>query len=457
MSDKVSEKRRSVFVKKKELYEAKTQGKLLYGVEDKPPTAVGVVMGVQNILTAFGGIVAVPLIIAGMAGTNVADTAYLVSAALLCSGICTIIQSRGVGVSPFRIGSGLPTIMGTDFGFVAPASTIIVGMGGGLPAYFGASILGAVLEFILSYFVKPLLKFFPQVVTGTVITLIGMTLVPVTFDWAAGGVGASDYGSVTNLAVALIVFVIIILLNRYGKGFVSSASILIGIVVGYIICIPLDKVDFNQVAQASWFAPPSIFKFGVNFDFKFVIPFIAGYLVTVIETIGVVQVIGEVTETEVTDDMIASGVRADAFGSFLSPFLGSGPVATFSQNAGLIPLTKVASRSVAIISGVLLILISLFPKVATIVSIMPPAVLGGAGILMFGTVAASGIQNLSLVKFTNRNLIIIASSLTIGLGVTFKPEIVANLPTVLNALFSSGISAGTITAFILNIILKEEK
>ncbi len=449
-------KRRSVFVKKKELYEAETQGKLLYGVEDKPPMSIGILMGLQNILTAFGGIVAVPLIIAGMAGVDVASTAYLVSAALLCSGICSIVQSRGIGINPFRIGSGLPTIMGTDFGFVAPAATIIVGMGGGLPAYFGASILGAILEFILSYFVKPLLKFFPQVVTGTVITLIGMTLVPVTFDWAAGGVGATDYASVTNLAIAFTVFLIIVLINRYGKGVLSSASVLIGIVVGYIICIPLGKVDFTQVANAAWFAPPSIFKFGVDFDFKYVIPFIAGYLVTVIETIGVVQVIGEVTETEVTDDMIANGVRADAFGSFLSPFLGSGPVATFSQNAGLIPLTKVASRSVAIISGVLLILISLFPKVATIVSIMPPAVLGGAGILMFGTVAASGIQNLSLVKFTNRNLIIIASSLTIGLGVTFNPDIVKNLPSVLEALFSSGISAGTITAFILNIILKEE-
>lgn len=449
-------KRRSVFVKKKELYEAETQGKLLYGVDDKPPVSIGIIMGLQNILTAFGGIVAVPLIIAGMAGVDVADTAYLVSAALLCSGICSIIQSRGIGIHPFRVGSGLPTIMGTDFGFVAPASTIIVGMGGGLPAYFGASILGAILEFILSYFVKPLLKFFPQVVTGTVITLIGMTLVPVTFDWAAGGVGAADYASPTNLAIAFTVFLIIVLLNRYGKGVLSSASVLIGIVVGYIICIPLGKVDFAQVADAAWFAPPSIFKFGVDFDFKYVIPFIAGYLVTVIETIGVVQVIGEVTESEVTDDMIANGVRADAFGSFLSPFLGSGPVATFSQNAGLIPLTKVASRAVAIISGVLLILISLFPKVATIVSIMPPAVLGGAGILMFGTVAASGIQNLSLVKFTNRNLIIIASSLTIGLGVTFNPEIVANLPSVLSALFSSGISAGTITAFVLNIILKEE-
>lgn len=449
-------KRRSVFMKKKELYEPVEGSSLLYGVEDKPPIGIGLILATQNILTAFGGIVAVPLIIAGMAGVNVADTAYLISAALLCSGIVSIIQSKGIGVSPFRIGSGLPTIMGTDFGFVTPASTIIVGMGGGLPAYFGASILGAILEFILSYFVKPLLKFFPQVVTGTVITLIGMTLVPVTFDWAAGGVGAADYGSLENLAIAFTVFLIIVLLNRYGKGMVSSASVLIGIVVGYLICIPLNKIDFSQVAKASWFAAPSLFKFGVDFDLKYVIPFIAGYLVTVIETIGVVQVIGEVTDTEVTDDMIANGVRADAFGSFLSPFLGSGPVATFSQNAGLIPLTKVASRSVAIISGILLILISLFPKVATIVSIMPPAVLGGAGILMFGTVAASGIQNLSLVKFTNRNLIIIASSLTIGLGVTFKPEIVANLPTVLNALFSSGISAGTITAFVLNIILKEE-
>lgn len=431
---------------------------LKYQLEDKPPISVLLLLGFQNIVTSFGGIVAVPLILAGMAGFDISNTAYLVSAALLASGINSIIQSRGIGKKPFRVGSGLPTIMGTDFGFVGPANTVINTMGGGMAGYYGASMLGAILEIILSYFVKPLMKFFPPVVTGTVITLIGATLVPVAADWVGGGqVGDPGYGSALNIGIAITVFLIILVINRYGKGVISNAAVLIGIVIGYLICIPFGMVDFSQVAEASWIELPHIFRYGVDFNPKYVVPFIAGYLVTVIETVGVVQVIGEVTHTKLTDEDIANGVRADGFGSFISPIVGSGPVATFSQNAGLIPLTKCASRVVAVVAGVLLILISLFPKLSTLVSIMPAPVLGGAGILMFGTVASSGIQSLSKVKFNNRNMLIVASSMAVGLGVTMRPELVANLPGILGALFSSGISAGTIVAIVLNIILKEEK
>lgn len=443
---------------------------LKYKVNDHPPFGTALLLGLQNIVTAFGGIVAVPLIIAGFASSNVAQRSYLISAALLCSGLVSIIQSRGILKKPFRVGTGMPTIMGTDFGFVAPANTIINTMGGGLPAYFGASMLGAVLEMFLSYFVKPLLRFFPQVVTGTVITLIGATLMPVAFDWVGGGAGAANYGAPVNIMIALIVFLIALILNHYGKGILSSASILIAIVVGYLISIPFGLVDFKEVAAAKWFALPQVFKFGVDFNPKYVVPFIAGYLVTVIETVGVVQTIGNVTHEKLTDDDIANGVRCDGFGSFISPILGSGPVATFSQNAGLIPLTKCASRMVAIIAGGLLIVLSLFPKLATIVSIMPPAVLGGAGIIMFGTVMSSGIQSLSHVKFNNRNMLIVAASIGVGLGVTMRPDLFAgipdvikswpiilrNIPGIIKGLFSSGISAGTIVAFVLNIILKEK-
>ncbi|MDR1378799.1 MAG: purine permease [Synergistaceae bacterium] len=445
--------------------------KLNYRLEDKPPFLTTCLLGFQNIVTAFGGIVAVPFVLSGFAGLNVHETSYLISAALLCSGIVSIIQSRGIFKKPFRVGTGMPTVMGTDFGFVPPAYTIINTMGGGMAGYFGASMLGALLEIFLSYFVKPLMKFFPQVVTGTVITLIGVTIMPVAFDWVGGGVGSPNYGAPINIMLATFVFLVAILLNRYGKGIISNASILIGIVVGYLISIPLDLVDFSQVAAAEWFAMPQVFRYGVDFNPKFVIPFIAGYLVTVIETVGVVQSIGNMTQSEMTDEIIADGVRADGFGSLISPILGSGPVATFSQNAGLIPLTKCASRSVAIAAGVMLVILSLFPKLATVVSIMPPPVLGGVGVLMFGTVASAGVQSLSEVKFNNRNMLIIASAIGIGLGVTMRPELISSLPEtieswpamvkglpgIVKALFSSGISAGTIVAFILNILLKEEE
>lgn len=430
---------------------------LNYGIEDTPDFVTTVVLGFQNVLTAFGGLVAVPLVIAGIAGFGITDTAYMISAALLVSGIVSIIQSKGFGPKKFRVGAGIPTIMGTDFGFVGPANAVINTMGGGIAGYLGGTMMGALLEIGLSFFVKPLMKFFPPVVTGSVIALMGMTLMPVSFEWVGGGVGAANFGDPFNLIIASFVFLIVLGINHYGSKRIAPAAVLLGIVIGYLVCIPLGMVDFSQVAQAQWFAFPQLFKFGINFDLKFAIPFVAGYLVTIIETVGVMQTIGEVTQTKLSDEDIANGVRADGVGSFIGPALGSGPVATFSQNAGLIPLTRNASRSVAIAAGVILMLMSFFPKFATLVSIMPMPVLGGAGILMFGTVAGAGIKSLSRVKMNNRNLLIVSSAIGVGLGVAFRPEVVAGLPGILGGLFSSGISAGTIVALVLNILLKEEK
>lgn len=430
---------------------------LNYGIEDTPDFVTTVVLGFQNVLTAFGGLVAVPLVIAGIAGFGITDTAYMISAALLVSGIVSIIQSKGFGPKKFRVGAGIPTIMGTDFGFVGPANAVINTMGGGIAGYLGGTMMGALIEIGLSFFVKPLMKFFPPVVTGSVIALMGMTLMPVAFEWVGGGVGAANFGDPFNLIIASFVFLIVLGINHYGSKRIAPAAVLLGIVIGYLVCIPLGMVDFSQVAQAQWFAFPQLFKFGINFDLKFAIPFVAGYLVTIIETVGVMQTIGEVTQTKLSDEDIANGVRADGVGSFIGPALGSGPVATFSQNAGLIPLTRNASRSVAIAAGVILMLMSFFPKFATLVSIMPMPVLGGAGILMFGTVAGAGIKSLSRVKMNNRNLLIVSSAIGVGLGVAFRPEVVAGLPGILGGLFSSGISAGTIVALALNILLKEEK
>lgn len=437
--------------------EAKVENKdgLYYGLNDTPDLLTTTVLGFQNVITAFGGLVAVPLVIAGMAGFGVTDTAYLVSAALLVSGLMSIIQSKGFGPRVFRVGAGLPTIMGTDFAFVGPAAGVIAS--GGIAAYFGGTMLASLLEFGMSYFIKPLMKIFPPVVTGSVISLMGMTLMSVAMDWAAGGLGSPTYGSALNIGITAFVFLIIVLINHYaGKRF-APLAVLLGAAVGYLVCIPLGMVDFQQVADASWFALPQVFKFGISFKLEYALPFLTGYLVTIIETVGVMQTLGQVTKTDITDEDIAAGVRADAVGSWIGPVFGSGPAATFSQNAGLIPMTKNASRKVAIAAGIIMVLMSLFPKFATLVSIMPMPVLGGAGLLMFGNVAAAGIQSLSRVKFTNRNMIIVAASLAVGLGVSFRPEVAAGLPGVLSALFSSGISAGTIVALILNLILKEKE
>ncbi len=424
---------------------------LTYGVNDNPSTSEKILFGIQHIFAAFGGIIVVPLVISSALGFDAKTGTALISASILAAGIATIIQAKGVG----PVGAKVACIMGTDFTFVSPAIT--VGSTLGLPGIIGATILGSIFEVVLSYFIKPLIKLFPPIVTGTVVCLIGLTLIPTSIDWAAGGSGAADYGSLKNISIAMLVLIGTLLLNRYGKGMISSASILIGMVVGYIVCIPLGLVDFTSVKEASWFSIPKILEYGVTFDFKALITFIPAYFVAAIQTVGCLKAIGEVSDVKMTDKTISAGVLSDGIGSMIGGLVGTFPNTTFSQNVGLIPLTKVASRYVAVMAGVILVILGFLPKVSAIVNGIPQPVLGGVGIVMFGTVAAAGIKTLSKVKINERNLLIIATSIGLGLGVTFRPEFISQLPEGLKMIFSSGISTGTIVALLLNIILKEEK
>ncbi|HHD2752145.1 TPA: uracil-xanthine permease family protein [Clostridium perfringens] len=426
-----------------------TEVNLIYGVDDDLDLPKKVLFGLQHIFAAFGGIIVVPLVIATSLGFDSKTTTALISASILASGLATVIQAKGVG----KVGARVACIMGTDFTFVSPA--ISVGSVLGLPGIIGATILGSLFEVILSFFIKPLMKFFPPLVTGTVVALIGLTLLPVSIDWAAGGAGSPNYASLENLAVAMFVLVITLLLNNYGKGIISSASILIGIVIGYIVCIPLGLVDFTPVKEASWLSFPKILEFGVTFDAKAVMAFIPAYFVATIGTVGCLKAIGETSNIDIDDKRVAAGVLSDGVGSALGGLVGSCPNTSFSQNIGIISLTKVASRHVAVMAGILLVILGFLPKVAAIITGIPNPVLGGVGIMMFGTVAAAGIRTLSNIDLTERNLLIIAISMGLGLGVTFRPDVIQNLPEAIRMIFSSGISTGTIAALILNAVLKE--
>ena len=436
-------------MKNKEVYD--TDINLMYGVDDNPSLAKKILFGIQHIFAAFGGIIVVPLVIASALGLDAKTTTTLISATILASGLATIIQAKGVG----KVGSRVACIMGTDFTFVSPS--ISVGSVLGLPGIIGATILGAFLEIILSFFIKPLMKFFPPLVTGTVVCLIGLTLLPVAIDWAAGGSGAADYGDLKNIGVAAFVLVVTLILNRSKKGIISSASILIGMVIGYIVCIPLGMVDFNEVKEASWISIPRIFEYGVTFDFKALIAFLPAYFVTTIETVGCLKAVGESSNIEMKEEQIGAGVLADGVGSIIGGIVGSFPNTSFSQNVGVISLTKVASKYVAVMAGIILVTLGFLPKIAALVTQIPQPVLGGVGIVMFGTVAAAGIKTLSKVKLTERNLLIIAISIGLGLGVTFRPDFIAKLPESIKMVFSSGISLGTIAALVLNLVLKEDK
>jgi uracil-xanthine permease len=320
------------------------RNEIVYKVDDRPPLPLSIVLALQHILAAFGGIVAVPLIVGQAIGVKIDDLSYLVSAAIFMAGLATFIQARGIG----KCGARVSCMMGTDFSFVSAG--ILVGQSMGLAGYFGATILGSFVEIILSRFIKPLMKYFPPVVTGTVVTLIGLTLLPVSIDWAAGGYGAPDYGSLQNISIAMVVLLIALFLNKYGKGIVSSASVLIAIFFGYIICSFLGILDFKPVLDAKWIELPRIFKYGVKFSLVGVLPFIAPYLVTTIETVGCLIAIGEASEKPLSSEEVSAGILADGVGSFIAGFFGAGPNTSFSQNVGLIPLTKVASRYVMIVA-----------------------------------------------------------------------------------------------------------
>lgn len=424
---------------------------LIYGIHDKPPVGVTVLLALQHILAAFAGIVAVPLVVCSALGFDVEQTSLMVSATILASGITTVLQSKGLG----PIGSRVSGMMGTDFTFVNPS--ISVGAKFGVAGIVTATITGAFVEVILSRFIKPLMKFFPPLITGTVVALIGITLLPVSIDWAAGGSGAADYGSVRNISVAFVIMIFTLFLSHYGKGMWSTASVFIGMVFGYLVCIPLGMVDLSSVAEASWFAFPNVLRYGLHFDLASTLSFVPAYVVSTIGTVGIMMAIGEASGERISSERAANGVLADGVGSMISGLFGAGPNTAFSQNVGLIALTKVASTHVMVVAGIILAFLGVFPKLSALISVMPQPVLGGVGVIMFGLVAAQGLKTLAQIKLGDRELLIISVAFALGIGVTVRPEILAGLPTAVQMILSSGISTGTLAALILNVVLKERK
>lgn len=424
---------------------------MLYKIDDKPPIAVSFILALQHILAAFAGIIAVPLVVAGALKLSVEDTSIMVSASIFVAGLATILQSKGIG----PIGSRVSGMMGTDFTFANPA--INVGSRFGIAGIVGATIAGSLIEIILSRFVKPLMRFFPPLITGTVVALIGITLLPVSMDWAAGGSGSKDYGSIENISIAFAVMVFTLLLNHYGKKMWSTASVFIGMIFGYVLCIFLGKLDLTAVNNASWIAFPKIFNYGITFNFSAILSFIPAYIVSLIGTVGIMMAIGESSNIKMSSQRAANGVLADGVGSMIAGVFGAGPNTAFSQNVGLITFTKVASRHVMIIAGIILAILGVFPKLSALISIMPQPVLGGVGVIMFGLVAAQGIKTLATVKIGDRELLIISVAFALGIGVTVRPTLLEGLPTPIQMVLSSGISTGTLAALILNIVLKEKK
>ncbi|PRY00969.1 nucleobase:cation symporter-2 family protein [Allonocardiopsis opalescens] len=422
---------------------------VVHPVDERPPPMRLLTLALQHVLAMYAGAVAVPLIVGGAAGLDSADIAYLINADLLISGVATLIQCVGV----WRFGIRLPIMQGCTFAAVTPM-TVIVTTGGGLPAVYGAVILAGVAAVLAAPYFARLIRFFPPVVTGTVILIIGISLLPVAGRWAAGGAGAPDFGAPRNIALAAGVLVLILLAQRFLPGFWSRVGVLLGIAAGTLVALPLGMADFAPVAEAAWLGVSTPFHFGLPvFEIGAVISMLVVMLVAMTETTGDFLAVGRITGRPADRRMVADGLRADGFSTALGGVFNTFPYTAFAQNVGLVALTGVRSRWVVACSGGILVLLGLFPKLGEVVALIPAPVLGGAGLVMFGTVAAQGVRTLAEVPFTgNSNALIVAVSVAVGVLPVGVPGFYDAFPAWAQTVLHSGISAGCVCAIALNLL-----
>ncbi|WP_040411010.1 nucleobase:cation symporter-2 family protein [Desulfosporosinus sp. OT] len=416
-------------------------------VDEMLPAGKLFLYGLQHVLAMYAGAVAVPLIIAGAAGLTQAQTAYLINADLFTCGIATLLQTLGI----WKIGIKIPVIQGVTFAAVTPM--ILMAQSGGMDLIFGSVMVAGLFTFLLAPFFSKMIRFFPPIVTGSIITIIGVSLLPVGVNWAAGGVGNKQYGSLTFIAVAVIVLLTILMVNKFFKGFIAHIGVLIGLIVGLIIAIPLGIVNFSGVASAPWLGIDMPFHFGYpTFDLGAIISMILVMLVVMVESTGDFLAIGEMVDKKIGEKELTAGLRADGIATTLGGIFNAFPYTAFAQNVGLIGLTGVKSRFVVAVSGAILVVMGLFPKLATIIASLPNAVLGGAGIAMFGIVAASGIKTLAKVDYEKNvnNIFIVAISIGIGLIPVVAPDFFKLFPNWSQTILHSGITLGSITAILLN-------
>lgn len=405
-------------------------------------------VGLQHVLAMYAGAVLVPLIVGGALQLTPEQLTYLISIDLLTCGIATLLQ---VWKNKF-FGIGLPVMLGCTFTAVSPM--IAIGLEHGVSAIYGAIIVSGIFIIIIASFFSKLVKFFPPIVTGSVVTIIGLTLIPVAIKDMAGGEGSANFGDPQNLILSFGVLAIILLLNKYTTGFIKTISILIGIIAGTIIAAMMGMVNFSEVGEANWIHGIKPFYFGTpTFDLTSIITMTLVAIVSLIESTGVYLALGDITNKKVTEKDLAKGYRAEGLASIIGGMFNSFPYTAYSQNVGLVQLTGVKTKSAIYAAGIILVVLGFIPKIAAITTLIPTAVLGGASLAMFGMVVSYGIKMLSQVDFNQQgNLLILACSVGMGLGVTVVPDIFSQLPDSIRLLFQSGIVAGSFTAILLNIL-----
>ena len=438
---------------------------LIYGLNDRPPLRETLFAALQHLLAIFVAIITPPLIISSALKFDLETTGFLVSMSLFVSGLATFVQCRRFG----PVGTGLLCIQGTSFSFISPiigAGMLgVVGgkmdVGLGLSYIFGACMVASVVEMVVSRLLPYTRKIITPLVSGIVVSLIGMCLIKAGITSCGGGQSAVDggtFGSLQNLGLALLVLVSIIFFNRSFNRFLRMGSIVLGLLIGCVTAYALGMIDFSRIIGAGSLNIPVPFKYGLHFDVGSIIGLGLIYLVTAVEAFGDITanslISGEPVEGPVFLKRAQGGVLADGFNSFLAAVFNSFPNSIFAQNNGMIQLTGVASRYVGYFIAGALVLLGLFPVVGQLFSLIPDAVLGGATLLMFGTVAAAGIRIISATEITRKAVLVMAISFAMGLSVELVPGILDKMPDVIRNIFSSGITTGGLTAILANACIR---
>ncbi|WP_213864547.1 nucleobase:cation symporter-2 family protein [Vibrio crassostreae] len=422
--------------------------KLLYTLNERPPHGLTFLLALQHMLASIGGIVAVPLIVGASIGLPNTEIVSLINAALLASGIVTVAQCLGFG----PVGIRLPVVMGSSFAFLGVA--ISIGNEGGVAAIMGSALIGSFVVIGASFYMDKVRKLFPTVVSGVVVTLIGLTILPVAMNWVGDSpANTEQFATLPKLFLALISLGIVVGVSVYCKGAVAASAIVIGLAGGYIVALSLGMVDLEQISSAAWVGGPEPFKYGFTFSASAIISMSLVYIVVIAEATGDFMALGNNCQTQVSGKDLKRGLLGDGLGSTLSSILTAMPLASFSQNVGIVGITGVASRYVVAATGGLLILGGLFPKLAAIAVTIPKPVLGGVGFVMFGMIAYAGIRMLIKAADTKRNALVICVGLASGLAVTFEPRLLQHLPHDLANFLHSGITTGTIMTVVLNLVL----
>lgn len=438
-----------------EMTETEKPKGLIYGLEDRPPLRDTLFAALQHLLAVFVAIITPPLIIAGALNLDLETTGFLVSMSLFVSGVATFVQCRKLG----PIGCGLLCIQGTSFSFIGPI--ISAGLVGGLPTIFGATIAGSVVEMFVSRMLKYTRRIITPLVSGIVVTLIGLSLIKVGITACGGGEAAKEagtFGAFEHVGIAALVLILIIFFNRSSNHYLRMSSIVIGLLIGYAVAWMVGMVNFSALQDFGTFNIPIPFKYGISFDWSSIITISLVYLITAIEAYGDITanslISGQPVEGEKFLKRASGGILADGFNSMLAGVFNSFPNSIFAQNNGMIQLTGVASRYVGFFIAGMLVLLGLFPIVGLIFSLMPEPVLGGATLLMFGTVAAAGIRIIASQEINRKATLVIAISFSLGLSVELVPEILSQLPETLRNIFSSGITTGGVMAILTNALIR---